>query len=175
MSAARDRSKVGAGVVWTRSLRMAVAAAIAVATMSTFGCAAGGDGQQVGPDGVMSQEQTAALAYGDIDVDEYHEGARRFIGCLTAMGYDVQVEEETFDLVNYGVPEAAVTAGDETTCYDAEFRAIDVQWQADHIETSETAALLAACLAEHGLDVPETIVEKDAALRANDIPLNDCM
>ncbi|WP_024286473.1 hypothetical protein [Cellulomonas sp. KRMCY2] len=68
-----------------------------------------------------------------------------------------------------------MTAGDEAACYDAEFKAIDVQWRADHIETSETAALLAACLAEHGLEVPETLVEKDAALRANDIPLRDCM
>lgn len=126
-------------------------------------------------DAVMSAEQAAALTDGAIDYDEYHEGFRRFVACLSARGYEVLIEEESFDLVNFGVPEAAVDAGDDLECYHAEFQAIDIQWQGDHIETSETAWIMTRCLEDHGLDAPATIAEKDALLRANDIPLEDCL
>lgn len=71
-------------------------------------------------------------------------------------------------------PEDAVLSGVEEPCYEAEWEALDMQWQGDHIETSETAFLMARCLETYGIEVPATMVEKDAALTANGIRLEEC-
>jgi hypothetical protein len=139
------------------------------------GCSATDGSAEATTDSVMSAAQVAALADGAVDYDEYHEGARRHIACLAAAGYEVLMEEETFDLVNFGTPEEAVLSGVDEECYQLEWKAVDMAWQEAHWETSETAFLMAECLESNGLPVPGTVAEKDAALKAAGIALEDCM
>lgn len=120
----------------------------------------------------MSPEQSAALEDGAVSRDEYREGARRFVGCLAARGHEVvESEESDDDLVRLGIPESAVSSGDEQECYEAEWKALDTQWQVEHAETSASAQLLADCLENNGLPVPATAAEKTEAVAAAEL---DC-
>ena len=51
---------------------------------------------------------------------------------------------------------------------------MDSTWQGAHEDTSETAQLLRDCLAEHGIEPPQTMEEISAALDDAGLSVEDC-
>lgn len=142
------------------------------------GCAPSADGGVAGPVAANTQrsaEQEAALADGDVTLDEYRAGFRRFQACLEAEGYalaDVVVGDV---LVDYGVPATAVDAGVDERCYVEEYELVDTEWQVKNEDTSYTAEVAAQCLVDHGVAPAETLAEKWEQLEAAGVDFADCL
>ena len=77
--------------------------------------------------------------------------------------------------MNYSTSNEAYLAGVDQQCYVAEFQEVDSTWQVAHQDTSETARFLRDCLAEHGIDPPQTMEEINAALDDAGISIEDCL
>jgi len=131
----------------------------------------------VPPDPDPSAEQSAALADGVVTREEYVAGFDRYAACLLEAGYVIDANR-TSEVIMAAVGDDAVSSGVDRQCYVAEFRAIDMQWQAEHPQMSldQQRALVdgevtrdeylagfdryAACLADLGATV--TTAEPDA-------------
>lgn len=94
-----------------------------------------------------------------VTYDEYQAAFSRYSSCLESAGFSLLIHGEENQTIDYSVPGAAVEAGDDKRCYDAEFSAIDQAWQIQQLDTSESAAHLRDCLAEQGIVPAETYTE----------------
>lgn len=103
----------------------------------------------------MSDEQAAALADGTITAEEYQLSFRRFVSCVEAEGYTIEVGPLQNEIYQYAVPNDAVEAGVDFPCYEKELRQVDGEWQLMHEDTSPQAVALAACIQAAG-GAPET-------------------
>ena len=155
---------------------MRAIAAIAGALLVVGGLAACSAGPPPvgGPGSASSEEQTAALADDSVSSDEYEEGFRRYQACLADAGYDLLLGDGTGYLVDYSVPDAAVTSGADEACYVREFQQVDISWQLAHVDESETTQFLKDCLAQRGITPGETREEVDKQLEANGLSASDC-
>jgi hypothetical protein len=121
-----------------------------------------------------SAAQQAEMADGVVTYEEYHAAFDRFAACMSAAGYPVQGAGQLGDLMYYSTSDAAYTAGVDRQCYESEFMQVDSTWQIAHEDTSETAQFLRDCLAENGIEPPQTMAEIQAAMDAAGISFEDC-
>ncbi|MCS5718797.1 hypothetical protein N1027_11695 [Herbiconiux sp. CPCC 205763] len=77
-----------------------------------------------------SAEQSAALADGAVTEAEYREGFARYQQCMADAGYPVDVADAPGPLISYTTSGAAHDSGAEEACYAADFRLIDMAFQA---------------------------------------------
>lgn len=109
-------------------------------------------------------EQRAALSDGEVTQDEYTAGFERFRACLRAEGYELRDVELVGVVWQGGIPAEAVESGVEKTCYDRDFKFVDVVWQTSNQDESSLLDALRYCLQERGLGVPSTLVEAQRAV-----------
>jgi hypothetical protein len=98
------------------------------------------------PTGAISKAQQEALSDGKITYAEYQAGWRRYVECDAKAGYRIINITETNEVYQGGVPATAVKSGIDTTCYDREFKQVDIIWQNLRANTSPDAAAYRACL-----------------------------
>ena len=121
-----------------------------------------------------SAAQQAEMADGVVTYEEYHAAFDRFSQCMSDAGYPLMGAGPLGDLMNYATSNEAYLAGVDQQCYIAEFMTVDSTWQVAHEDTSETAQFLRDCLAEHGIEPPQTMEEIHAALDDAGISFEDC-
>ena len=136
-----------------------VLAVIAIAVLLS-GCAAAVSAQPSVPGGLesenVSEAQAAEIADGDVTSDEYHAAFDRFSACVSAGGFDLLVNGEKYDLIDYAIPGAARDAGVDEPCYYGEFAQVDMAWQAAHADTSYSAEVHRNCLIDNGIAPRDT-------------------
>ena len=120
-----------------------------------------------------SEEQRAAMADGTVTSEEYHEAFRRFSACLSAHGFELARVVDTGARIRYAMPDTAVQAGAGPSCYEREYRGVDMLWQLTHEDPAKTERYR-SCLEQLGLDVPDTQDEMLDVLRANGINPGNC-
>lgn len=89
-------------------------------------------------------------------------------------GFDILVNGESFDLIDYAIPVEANEAGVDEPCYRAEFEQVDTVWQLAHEDTSYTAEVFRECLAERGVDPADTVEAMHGQLTEAGIDAGDC-
>lgn len=160
---------------WTSPALGTALVAVTVALTSACMAPAGADGAPITPGGAqISTEQQTEMADGVVTSEEYHEAFRRFSACMADAGFEIVVHGEKYDLIEIGIPDAAVEAGVDATCYDSEWKLVDMQWQLDHFDTSYTAEVARQCLLDHGLEVPERYSDMVTLLEENGVSSDDC-
>jgi hypothetical protein len=125
-------------------------------------------------DETLSIEQSAAISDGEVSADEYEAGFQRYRACLQEAGYELLINGEDNDTIQYGVPDAAVTSGADERCYVGEFQEIDRMWQLAREDTSHSAQVLKDCLTANGITPEDTMEELIAQLQTANIPLESC-
>lgn len=153
----------------------AIGVAVLAVTMALTSACAGPEGGEEAPSATggaqVSAEQQAEMADGVVTSEEYHEAFRRFAACLADQGYELVVHGEKYDLIEAGIPQAAVDAGVDEPCYEGEWKLVDMQWQLDHFDSSYTAEFAKQCLLAHDLEVPERFADREALLVENGIDM----
>ena len=76
-----------------------------------------------------SDKQTGALSDGSVSSDEYQAGFRRYQQCLADAGYELLLGDESGYLVDYSVPDAAVSSGTATAAARAVPLSTSVAWE----------------------------------------------
>jgi len=122
----------------------------------------------------MSPEQTAALDDRHVDAAEYLAGFERLRSCLAAAGFELVDVAESNHTKSYGVPVDAVDSGVEGACYSIEFEQVDMHWQLDHADTSESTRVMRACLTENGLEPVGDAEAIGEQLKASGIDMTTC-
>ena len=172
----RSAAACGASGVPVSRLRVVPVAAVVTIAGLVAACTSTSDGTESGHGGVeRSVEQESALVDGDVTVDEYRAGFRRFEACIEAEGYMLGNVEVGDVLIDYGVPDAAVQSGVDEKCYVKEYELVDTEWQLKNEDSSYTAEVVAQCLAEHGITPAETLAEKWDQLEAAGVEFEECM
>ncbi|GIT78934.1 hypothetical protein LLS1_06030 [Leifsonia sp. LS1] len=115
-----------------------------------------------------------ALDDGDVTWDEYEAAFKAYEACLARHGYELDQPHISGDLMDFGVPSAAVDSGVDDTCYAFNWAQVDQAWQIAHEDTSESAQIVAECLRSHGIVPSEKYTENLERLRGNGIQLGDC-
>lgn len=126
------------------------------------------------PSDNISEAQAAEIADGVVTSDEYHAAFNRFSACVKAGGFDLLVEGEKYDLINYSIPGAARDAGVDEPCYFDEFAQVDTIWQLAHADTSYTAEVHRNCLIDNGISPKETEEEMWQQLKDANIDTTTC-
>lgn len=124
--------------------QLGLSAAIALAVALT-GCA------------VAGEENSATTE------QEYRAAFQQFATCLEAAGHPVIVSDDTGTVIDYSLPESAISSGDEATCY-APFQAIDIAWQIQNAYTSPASMQVRECLEAAGLEPAGTVEDEHAQL-----------
>lgn len=152
-------------------------AVIAVAVLLS-GCAATASSPPSGsspfPTDNMSEAQIAELADGVVTSDEYHAAFDRFSACVTAGGFDLLVNGEEYDLIDYAIPGAARDAGVDEPCYFDEFAQVDTAWQLAHADTSYIAEVHRNCLIDNGITPEDTDEEMWQQMKDANIDPQSC-
>ncbi|WP_157480300.1 hypothetical protein [Leifsonia sp. Root227] len=104
-----------------------------------------------------SAQQNADLSDGRVTHAEYLAAYSRYAGCMAEAGYPMAPVTGAPPFVFYAVPDAAVDAGADGTCYAREFAQVDRAWQ------STLSDLDVTCLAEHGVDGARLSIEQQLA------------
>lgn len=78
----------------------------------------------------LSDAQSQAIADGVITREEYEEGLDRYVDCMAAAGWRVEVFDRDAPVIEYRFEGAGVDA--DFLCYEVEFYRIDSSWQASH-------------------------------------------
>jgi hypothetical protein len=121
-----------------------------------------------------SAELRQAMA-GEVDYDSYFAGFQRYSDCLAAEGHGLIVHDAGGSIVDYGVPEAAVSSGADEYCYTREFAPLDSAWQIANEESSEWAELLRACLQERGVVPAATLAEMEDQRERAGVGPEECL
>lgn len=122
----------------------------------------------------VSPEQRDALANGDVTYEEYQAGFQRFAACMDESGFPLVNVAESGRVLSFGVPEGAVLNGSEARCYEREFEQLDIGWQLENEDTSDTARWIAECVRENGMPPADTVAEMMEQLEALGIDPNQC-
>jgi len=120
-------------------------------------------------------EQREALTDGEVTQDEYTAGFERFRACLRAEGYELRDVELVGVVWQGGIPAEAVDSGVEKTCYDRDFKFVDVVWQTSNQEETSLLDALRYCLQERGLGVPSTLAEAQRAVAGAGLDEASCV
>lgn len=154
-------------------------ATILTALLVTVGCdsvtssAPKGDAAPPTQAPVTSKAQAAALADGRVTEAEYHQGFRRYAACLAAAGYELFQVNDRGVRIDFSVPSEAVDSGADKTCYEREFRAVDIQWQTTQDDPQLTDAYR-RCLLANNLTPPSTQEEMIKILQQHGIDPGSC-
>lgn len=122
----------------------------------------------------MSAQQTEALEDQRVDEREYRAGFARFRGCLSNAGFELVRVTESNATIQYAVPAEAVDGGVEGACYSVEFEQLDMHWQLDHADTSESTQVMRDCLIENGIVPVGSSEEIGEQLKASGIDMSTC-
>jgi hypothetical protein len=122
----------------------------------------------------ISIQQKDALKDGQITWDEYQSGFKAYDACLTKKGYQLVNPHVKGDLMDFGVPGAAVDSGADDECYQFNWAQVDGAWQIDHEDTSESAQIIANCLQANGFTPVEKYADNLALLNKHGIDIADC-
>jgi hypothetical protein len=85
----------------------------------------------------QSEAQVEALADGVVTHDEFRAGFDRYAACLLAAGFEISGTDVGQQMIA-AIPSEAVDSGADLTCYVAEFREVDMEWQIAHQEPDDT-------------------------------------
>ncbi|MGO4536735.1 hypothetical protein [Leifsonia sp. 2MCAF36] len=122
----------------------------------------------------ISGQQRDALKDGRITWDEYQSAFKAYAACLTKKGYELVNPQVKDDLMDFGVPGAAVESGADETCYAYNWGQVDGVWQIDHEDTSESAQIVAHCLQVNGYTPAEKYQDNLELLKTHGIDIADC-
>ena len=125
-----------------------------------------------GPTTDVSVAQREALADGVVSQAEYDAGFRRYVACMEAEGFDVIDLGVRRNLIDYAIVEDAEEA--DAYCYPFEYRDIDRTWQIAHLDDSDAADHLRACLVDHGVEPGETMSRMQDQLAEAGLEPGDC-
>lgn len=79
-----------------------------------------------------SPEQAVVMADGEVTETEYRAQFDRYVQCMAAAGYPVDVVAGLSPVIRYTNSSAAVSSGTEGRCYAEEFAQVDATWQGMH-------------------------------------------
>ena len=85
----------------------------------------------------MSSAQRKQLAQSSISFDDYMAAYRRYVACLNAAGFTLLEQPMKNQLVQDGVPDAAVQSGVDEKCYMGEFQWVASVWSTSREDTSD--------------------------------------
>lgn len=169
------------------SRRRGVLLGVLLAALLVAGCSGGGAGSSadglphfdaINDDEDLSlagPEQREVLSDGEVTQDEYMAGFERFRACLRAEGYELRDVELVGVVWQGGIPAEAVDSGVEKTCYDRDFKFVDVVWQTSNQDESSLLDALRYCLQERGLGVPSTLAEAQRAVAGAGLDEASCV
>jgi len=120
-----------------------------------------------------SAQQKLELSHGEVSRDEYLAAFNRMVGCMTAGGYAFDVPPQTTTLLNY-VTNDTNDGYFSAVCYPREFEGVDIAWQIQNEDTSETANLTRACLTKNGIVAAPTLHKMLDQLAAGHLDLMTC-
>ena len=156
---------------WLRSA--APAAVLAALVLLGSACAPAEDGaadsgRPAASSPTSSPDQSdalrAAVARGGVEHDDYIQGFQRYSSCLRDSGHEIVMLGEKGPLLDYAIPESAVTSGDDERCYLREFEPVDTAWQLLNEETSEWAETLRGCLRDRGVEPTGSVTDMEQQL-----------
>jgi hypothetical protein len=157
----------------TRMWRAAPAAALVTLVLLGGACAPteggqAGAGLRTGASPTSSSDQSdelrAAIASGSVDHDDYVQGFLRYSSCLRESGHEIVRLGEKGPLLDYAIPESAVSSGDDERCYRQEFERVDDMWQLANEDASAWAETLRACLRDRGVEPEGSVPEMEQRL-----------
>ena len=122
-----------------------------------------------------SPTQNAALTDGVVAETEYRDGFVRYSTCMTDAGFPLERVDESGTIIAYSTASDSVTSGMEGRCYAEEFALLDMGWQAQNEDTSETAGLIGACLTARGITPEPTMAGKQRQLEAIPLSVEECL
>lgn len=128
----------------TSSRQLVLGAALAL-VFGVSGCAAGDD------------EQSATTEH------EYRTAFQQFATCMEAAGHPLRVSDDTGTVIDYSLPESAITSGAESTCYTP-FQPIDIAWQIQNAYSSAASVQVRECLESAGIQPAGTVEDEHAQL-----------
>lgn len=125
---------------------------------------------------VMSAEQQAAVEDGVVTEREYTAGYEAYVSCLGQAGFELEELGRPGGFYEFGIPEEAVDAGADETCYLLHYNEVDSVWQREHPRDDEDVkVILRQCLEAEGLDTEGTQDELTARIVASDLGFIGCM
>lgn len=149
-------------------LTIAVVISVSACSTGRVKTAAEQQGITIPASAKISTAQQAELAHDPVTYDDYKAAFRRFSSCLAAKGYTIMGNGNSNEVIQYGVPAAAVDSGLMDKCYSYQFQWIDSIWQASRADTSNQAKAYAMCLTAEGTTPKKTESEKyDQLKKAN--------
>lgn len=122
-----------------------------------------------------SQAQVAAVSDGAVTETEYRDGFARYSTCMIDAGHPLVGVDQSGTIFKYSNNSASVTSGVEGRCYAREFKLLDSAWQIQNEDTSETAALIGACLTARGIAPEPTLADRKRQLEAIPLTLEECL
>lgn len=124
----------------------------------------------------MSTQQAAEIADGIATREEYVAAFNRFLGCMSAGGYDLgAIPQEGVTVFDFGIPTLAVEDGTDERCYVSQYQQVDMLWQIQNQDTSESTQVLRDCLTANGIPPAEKTEDVVQQLRDAGIDPADCM
>ena len=121
-----------------------------------------------------SAAQAAALSDGVVTETEYRDGFDRYSSCMTDAGHPVLGIDTSGTIIDYFNDSSAVTSGVEGRCYEGEFSDLDIDWQMQNQDTSETANVVGGCLTAHGVAPEPTLEARWVQLEAIPLTVEQC-
>jgi hypothetical protein len=122
-----------------------------------------------------SSQQTAELADGVVTRAEYLAAFDRYVGCMSAAGFEVDAPNRDSTVIRYTITGSAVDSGADELCYVSEFQEVDSDWQVQNQDTSETARLFNSCLEANGLAPAKTVTGAYRALTEAGVDIGGCL
>lgn len=127
------------------------------------------------PTVAQSKQQRAAVSDGVVTLDEYRAGFDRYQACLARAGFElVDPHLDEHDLMDSGVPDAAVRSGVDEKCYRYNWEAVDTLWQIAHEDSSESAQIVRACLESKGVDPRDAYADNLDLMQELGIDITEC-
>ncbi len=126
----------------------------------------------------MAVEESSELRQAmesEVDYDSYLAGFQRYASCLEAEGHRPIVHDADPPMIDYSVPESAVSSGVDERCYIREFAPLDAAWQIANEDGSEWADMLRRCLAESGVNPADTLAGMEEQRAAAGISPERCL
>ncbi|MFC4243569.1 hypothetical protein ACFOYW_09300 [Gryllotalpicola reticulitermitis] len=123
----------------------------------------------------ISQQQRSALRDGIVTWDEYKTGFDAYQACLAKAGYRLATPHvDEYQLMDFGIPDAAVRSGVDKKCYQFHWAQLDGAWQMAHQDSSESAKIIAACLEARGVTPAEKYSDNVNLMQKHNIDVSQC-
>lgn len=93
---------------------------------------------------------------------------------MAKAGYELVDPKLAGDEWDYRIPGAAMDSGLSDKCYSFNWQQVDARWQQQHIETSDTAKIVAACLRKNGIQPRQHYSDNVTLLQKSNIDPGTC-